>query len=59
MAYRPSGSTGEMVSAVGVGGFRLGDSIDEALATRIVRSAHKTTLVHDATDLHPEWLGVG
>jgi aryl-alcohol dehydrogenase-like predicted oxidoreductase len=39
MLYRPLGSTGEMVSAVGVGGFHLGESIDEALAMRIVRAA--------------------
>ena len=39
MLYRPLGSTGEMVSALGVGGFHLGDSIDEALAVRIVRAA--------------------
>ena len=39
MLHRPLGSTGEMVSALGVGGFHLGESIDEALAVRIVRAA--------------------
>jgi len=39
MLYRRLGSTGELVSAVGVGGFHLGASIGEALAVRIVRTA--------------------
>ena len=40
MLYRPLGSTGEKVSAVGVGGFHLAsERVDERLAVRIVRTA--------------------
>jgi aryl-alcohol dehydrogenase-like predicted oxidoreductase len=40
MIYRDLGSTGEKVSAIGVGGWHLGlQRVDEALAIRIVRSA--------------------
>jgi aryl-alcohol dehydrogenase-like predicted oxidoreductase len=40
MIYRNLGSTGEKVSAIGVGGWHLGlTHVDEALAVRIVRSA--------------------
>jgi len=40
MIYRKLGSTGESVSAVGVGGWHLGlQHVDEALAIRIVRTA--------------------
>lgn len=40
MIYRALGSTGETVSAIGVGGFHLGmPEVDEALAIRIVREA--------------------
>jgi aryl-alcohol dehydrogenase-like predicted oxidoreductase len=40
MLYRTLGSTGERVSAVGVGGFHLGlKQVDDALAVRIVRTA--------------------
>src|SRR5918992_2887322 len=40
MIYRILGSTGEHVSAIGVGGWHLGlKSVDEQLAIRIVRSA--------------------
>lgn len=40
MIYRTLGSTGEKVSAIGVGGWHLGlTSVDEELAIRIVRSA--------------------
>jgi aryl-alcohol dehydrogenase-like predicted oxidoreductase len=40
MIYRSLGSTGEKVSAVGVGGWHLGlKSVDEALAIRLVRTA--------------------
>src|SRR5437870_13612922 len=40
MIYRTLGSTGEKVSAIGVGGWHLGlERIDEQLAIRIVRSA--------------------
>ncbi|MDX6501631.1 MAG: hypothetical protein QOG23_4891 [Blastocatellia bacterium] len=40
MIYRTLGSTGERVSAIGVGGWHLGLSkVDEELAIRIVRSA--------------------
>jgi aryl-alcohol dehydrogenase-like predicted oxidoreductase len=40
MPYRPLGDTGEMVSAIGVGGWHLAlKHVDEPLAIRIVRSA--------------------
>src|SRR5215467_7580640 len=40
MIYRNLGSTGEQVSAIGVGGWHIGrKSVDEQLAIRIVRSA--------------------
>jgi len=40
MIYRTLGSTGERVSAIGVGGWHLGlGHVDEQLAIRIVRSA--------------------
>ena len=40
MIYRRLGSTGEKVSAIGVGGWHLGlKTVDEQLAIRIVRSA--------------------
>ena len=40
MIYRMLGSTGEKVSAIGVGGWHLGlKTVDEKLAIRIVRSA--------------------
>ena len=40
MIYRTLGSTGERVSAIGVGGWHLGlKTVDERLAIRIVRSA--------------------
>src|SRR5947209_3014605 len=40
MIYRPLGSTGEQVSAIGVGGWHLSlKNVDEQLALRIVRTA--------------------
>lgn len=40
MPYRPLGSTGEMVSVIGVGGWHLAlKQVDERLAIRIVRDA--------------------
>lgn len=40
MIYRSLGSTGERVSAIGVGGYHLGmPHVDEQLSTRIVRAA--------------------
>src|SRR5436190_11048569 len=40
MIYRTLGSTGEKVSAIGIGGWHLGlKHVDEELAIRIVRSA--------------------
>jgi aryl-alcohol dehydrogenase-like predicted oxidoreductase len=38
MPYRPLGNTGEMVSAIGIGGWHLGlGHVDESLAIRIIR----------------------
>ena len=40
MIYRVLGSTGERVSAIGVGGWHLGsEKVDEQLSIRIVRTA--------------------
>jgi predicted aldo/keto reductase-like oxidoreductase len=40
MLYRPLGSTGEIVSLLGVGGWHLGlKTVDDALSERIVRTA--------------------
>ena len=40
MIYRVLGSTGEMVSAIGVGGWHLGsEKVDEQLSVRILRTA--------------------
>jgi aryl-alcohol dehydrogenase-like predicted oxidoreductase len=39
MIYRKLGKTGERVSAIGVGGYHLGQATDEATAARIVRTA--------------------
>ncbi len=40
MQYRPLGNTGEMVSAIGIGGWHLGLShVDEPLSIRILRDA--------------------
>ena len=40
MIYRDLGSTGERVSAIGLGGYHLGlKAVDEPLAIRIVRTA--------------------
>lgn len=53
MLYRQLGSTGETVSAIGVGGFHLGmPEVDEALAVRIVREAidHGITFMDNCWD---------
>ncbi len=39
MPYRPLGSTGALVSLVGLGGFHLAERIDEQLTLRLVRTA--------------------
>jgi aryl-alcohol dehydrogenase-like predicted oxidoreductase len=39
MLYRPLGSTGVTVSAIGLGGFHVGQQRDEAESVRIIRSA--------------------
>ena len=53
MIYRALGTTGETVSAIGVGGFHLGmPEVDEALAIRIVREAidHGVTFMDNCWD---------
>ncbi len=53
MIYRALGTTGETVSAIGVGGFHLGmPEVDEALAIRIVREAidHGITFMDNCWD---------
>jgi aryl-alcohol dehydrogenase-like predicted oxidoreductase len=53
MIYRALGTTGETVSAMGVGGFHLGmPDVDEALAIRIVREAidHGITFMDNCWD---------
>ncbi len=53
--YRTLGSTGERVSALGVGGWHLGQpQVDEALATRIVRTAidRGVTFLDNCWDYH-------
>ncbi len=37
--YRPLGSTGEMVSIIGLGGYHLGMQVDEKESTAIIRTA--------------------
>jgi aryl-alcohol dehydrogenase-like predicted oxidoreductase len=39
MIYRTLGSTGEKVSAIGLGGFHIGSQADEKESIRIIRSA--------------------
>ena len=39
MLYRPLGSTGEIVSAIGLGGFHIGQQADEGESIRIIRTA--------------------
>jgi aryl-alcohol dehydrogenase-like predicted oxidoreductase len=39
MLYRPLGSTGVTVSAIGLGGFHIGQQSDEAESIRIIRTA--------------------
>lgn len=52
MLYRPLGRTGEIVSAIGLGGFHLAEQIDERLAVRIVREAmdHGVTFMDNCWD---------
>ena len=53
MLYRTLGRSGEVVSAIGVGGFHLGlETVDEALAVGIVRTAidHGVTFMDNCWD---------
>src|SRR6478752_6118752 len=53
MLYRELGSTGQRVSAIGVGGFHMG-SPEEAEGIRIVRTAvdHGVTFMDNCWDYH-------
>ncbi len=62
MQYRVLGSSGERVSAAGLGGFPIG-KIERRQAIRLIRAAIdggwqrcKTTDLHDGTDRNPHWL---
>lgn len=52
MIYRPLGSTGEMVSFVGMGGFHLGKTSTEAEAIRLIHAAidHGITFMDNSWD---------
>jgi aryl-alcohol dehydrogenase-like predicted oxidoreductase len=53
MLYRDLGTTGERVSAIGLGGYHLGmEHVDEALAVRLVREAvdHGITFMDNCWD---------
>ena len=52
MVYRPLGSTGEMVSFVGMGGFHLGKTSTEAEAIRLIHAAidHGITFMDNSWD---------
>ncbi|HUR46074.1 MAG TPA: aldo/keto reductase [Candidatus Saccharimonadales bacterium] len=54
MIYRTLGSTGEKVSAIGLGGFHIGEPKDEALGIRIMRSAidRGITFMDNCWDYH-------
>lgn len=57
MIYRTLGSTGEKVSAIGVGGWHLAlKHVDDPTAFRIVRSALDRG-INDSTAKNPQWLG--
>lgn len=69
MPMRPLGRTGENVSAIGLGGSRIGKVKDETESIRIMpqRTAQpaaegkfelfKTATKFDSTAQHPQWLG--
>jgi hypothetical protein len=64
MPYRDLGSTGERVSAIGIGGWHLGlKHVDEPLSIRIVRTAVEMTKIEGrskaaaATQLRPALFG--
>src|SRR5881394_2740377 len=54
MLFRPLGSTGVTVSAIGLGGFHIGQQRDEAESIRIIRSAvdRGITFLDNCWDYH-------
>jgi predicted aldo/keto reductase-like oxidoreductase len=54
MIYRPLGKTGEKVSAIGLGGFHIGDAKDQQESVRIIRTAidQGLTFMDNCWDYH-------
>lgn len=60
MLYRKPGRTGEEVSAIGLGGFHLGQhGLTEDASIRLIGKYElfKTSSHFDSTAKHPDWLG--
>ena len=51
MIYRPLGTTGEIVSAIGLGGFHLGKQADPADSIQLIHAA----IDHGITFLDNSW----